>query len=63
MAKLFPGDLARVDSHMLTVDWLRDALAGKFPEGYARQMYLRTGGGGPHGAQGEGQDALHWWET
>ena len=26
------------------------ALAGKFKAGYARKMYLRTGGGGPHGA-------------
>ena len=62
MTKLFPADMARVDSHMFSIDWLRDALAGKFPEGHARHTYLRTGGGGPSGAQGEGQDALHWWE-
>jgi len=29
--------------------------------GYARKMYLRSGGGGPHGTQGEGQDSMHWW--
>ena len=28
----------------------------------AKKMYLRAGGGGPNGHQGEGQDALHWWE-
>jgi hypothetical protein len=43
------------------MDWIVDALAGKFKPGYARKMYLRTGGGGPHGKQGEDQDALHWW--
>ena len=44
------------------MDWIVDALAGKFKPGYARKMYLRTGGGGPHGTQGLDQDALHWWE-
>ena len=43
------------------MDWMVDALAGKFPKGYARKMFLRTGGG-PHGTQGLDQDALHWWE-
>jgi hypothetical protein len=44
------------------MDWLVEALAGKFKAGHDRNMYLRTGGGGPNGEQGAGQDALHWWE-
>ena len=44
-----------------TVSSVVDALAGKFKAGYARKMYLRTGGGGPSGKQGEGQDSMHWW--
>ncbi len=64
MARLFPGgDLARLETHAMSVDWLRDALAGKFASGYARKTFLRTGGGGPNGAQGDGQDSLHWWES
>ena len=43
------------------MDWLVEALAGKFGSGYDRKMFLRSGGGGPNGNQGEGQDALHWW--
>ncbi len=61
-AKLFGGDSTRLDCHMMCMDWLVEALAGKFGAGYDRKMYLRTGGGGPSGNQGEGQDALHWWE-
>ena len=41
------------------MDWIVDALAGKFKPAYARKMYLRTGGG-PHGAQGADQDSMHW---
>ena len=64
MARMFPGgDFARIDTHMMAFDWIVDALAGKFPAGHARQTYLRSGGGGPHGPQGEGQDSFHWWET
>ena len=47
---------------MMCMDWLVAALAGKFKPGYDRKTYLRTGGGGPSGTQGEGQDALHWWK-
>ena len=47
---------------MMCMDWLVEALAGKFGSGYDRKMFLRSGGGGPNGNQGEGQDALHWWE-
>ena len=61
-AKLFGGDSNRLDCHMMCMDWLVEALAGKFGAGYDRKMFLRTGGGGPNGDQGEGQDALHWWE-
>ena len=46
------------------VDKLGDA--GTLQEvkpGYARKMFLRAGGGGPQGKQGEGRDALHWWEN
>ena len=61
-AKLFGGDSNRLDCHMMCMDWLVEALAGKFKAGHDRNIYLRTGGGGPSGTQGEGQDALHWWE-
>jgi len=61
-AKLFGGDGNRLDCHMMCMDWLVEALAGKFGTGYERKTYLRTGGGGPSGEQGEDQDALHWWE-
>lgn len=61
-AKLFGGDGNRLDCHMMCMDWLVEALAGKFTPGHDRNTYLRAGGGGPNGTQGEGQDALHWWE-
>ena len=64
MARMFPGgDFNRIDTHMMAFDWIRDALAGKFGPGHARKTYLRAGGGGPSGAQGDGQDSLHWWEN
>jgi pimeloyl-ACP methyl ester carboxylesterase len=62
MARLFPGEFSRMDSHMMCMDWIVDALAGRFKPGYQRKMYLRTGGGGPDGRQGLDRDALHWWE-
>lgn len=62
MARMFPSDMGRLDNHMMCMDWLADALDGKFKPGHDRKMYLRTGGGGPDGDQGLGQDALHWWE-
>ena len=62
-ARLFPGESTRLDCHMMCMDWLVEALAGKFAAGHDRKMYLRSGGGGPNGAQGEDQDALHWWEV
>jgi hypothetical protein len=61
-ARLFGGDSSRYDCHMMCMDWLVDVLAGKIGEGHDRKMFLRTGGGGPNGTQGEGQDSLHWWE-
>ena len=61
-AKLFGGDDNRLDCHMMCMDWLVEALAGKFKPSHDRNTYLRTGGGGPNGTQGDGQDALHWWE-
>jgi pimeloyl-ACP methyl ester carboxylesterase len=61
-ARLFPGDQTRMDCHMMCMDWLVDALAGKYAAGHDRKMYLHANGGGPNGSQGEGQDALHWWE-
>ena len=61
-ARLFTGEPGRQDCHMMCMDWLADALAGKFQPGHNRTMYLRTGGG-PNGTQGEGQDAPHWWES
>ena len=61
-ARMFGEDQARHDQHMMCHDWLVDALNGKYGAGYERKTYLRTGGGGPNGSQGEGQDALHWWE-
>jgi pimeloyl-ACP methyl ester carboxylesterase len=61
-AKLFGGDGNRLDCHMMCMDWLVEALAGKIKPGHDRNTYLRSGGGGPSGTQGEGQNALHWWE-
>ena len=61
-ARLFGGEQARMDCHMMCMDWLVDALAGKYAKGHDRRMYLHANGGGPNGTQGEGQDALHWWE-
>ncbi len=61
-ARMFGDQQARHDHHMMCHDWLVDALGGKYGPGHDRKMYLRTGGGGPNGTQGEGQDALHWWE-
>ena len=60
--RMFDGDATRSDIHMMGMDWLRDALAGKFKAGYARKMYVRTGGGGPNGKQGENQDSRQWWK-
>lgn len=62
-ARLFGNDSSRYDCHMMATDWLVDALAGKFKPGHDRKMFLRTNGGGPNGKQGEGQDALHWWQS
>jgi pimeloyl-ACP methyl ester carboxylesterase len=62
MARMFPSEMTRLDNHMMCMDWLVDALAGKIRPGHDRKMYLRTGGGGPDGDQGLGEDALHWWE-
>jgi pimeloyl-ACP methyl ester carboxylesterase len=59
---LFPGTNENADSHNMGMDWLREALADKFKPGYARETFLRTDGGGPHGTQGLDQDARHWWE-
>ena len=61
-ATLFHGDSTRLDCHMMCMDWLCEALSGKYKEGYERNIYLRCGGGGPSGQQGEQQDALHWWK-
>ena len=58
---MFPAMGQRMDCHSMGMDWIVDALAGKFKPGYARKMYLRSGGGGPHGTQGEDQDSMHWW--
>jgi hypothetical protein len=44
------------------MDWLADAMDGKYKAGHDRQMYLRTNGGGPNGTQGANQDPAHWWE-
>ena len=61
-ARMFSADQERHDQHMMCHDWLADALNGKYSSGYERKIYLRTGGGGPNGGQGDGKDALHWWE-
>jgi hypothetical protein len=58
---VFPAQGQRMDCHSMGMDWIVDALAGKYKAGHARKMYLRTGGGGPNGKQGEDQDAMHWW--
>lgn len=58
---LFPGPGQRLDCHSMGMDWIVDALAGKYKAGHARKTFLRTGGGGPNGTQGEDQDAMHWW--
>lgn len=60
--RLFDGDSNRADIHMMGMDWLRDAIDGKFKAGYARKVYVRSAGGGPNGKQGEGQDSMHWWD-
>ena len=62
-ARLFEGGMSRNDTHLFALDWLRDAVAGKFQAGHARQLYLRATGGGPNGDAIEGKDALHWWEA
>ncbi len=61
-ARLFGEGQARHDQHMMCQDWLVDALNGKYSKNYARKTYLRTGGGGPSGNQGEDQHAMRWWE-
>ena len=61
-ARMFGADQERHDQHMMCHDWLADALNGKYSAGYERKVYLRTGGGGPSGGQGDGEDASHWWE-
>ena len=61
-ARMFGADQERHDQHMMCHDWLADALNGNYSAGYERKVYLRTGGGGPSGGQGDGEDALHWWE-
>lgn len=61
-AKMFPSEGNRMDCHMMCMDWLVEVLDGKIKAGHDRNIYLRSGGGGPNGTQGEGQDALHWWE-
>ena len=61
-ARMFGADQERHDQHMMCHDWLVDVLNGKYSAGYERKVYLRTGGGGPNGSQGDGKDALHWWE-
>ena len=58
---LFPPQGYRMDCHSMGMDWILDVFAGKIKAGHDRKMYLRTGGGGPNGSQGEGQDAMHWW--
>jgi alpha-beta hydrolase superfamily lysophospholipase len=62
-ARLFEGGMTRNDTHLFALDWLRDAVAGKFPAGHARQLYLRSNGGGPNGDVVSGKDAQHWWEA
>ncbi len=59
---LFPGPGQRLDCHSMGMDWLIEALDGKYGPGYERQTFVRSGGGGPNGNQGEGQDSMHWWE-
>jgi pimeloyl-ACP methyl ester carboxylesterase len=59
---LFGGTNEHQDCHSMGMDWLAEAMDGKYGPGYERSIFLRTGGGGPHGTQGLGQDALHWWE-
>jgi dienelactone hydrolase len=59
---IFPGQGQRLDCHSMGIDWMVDALAGKFKAGHARKMYVRSGGGGPNGEQGLDQDSMHWWE-
>ena len=62
MTRMFPAPGPRLDSHAMCMDWMVDALGGKYGPGHDRSIYLRTGGGGPNGTQGLGQDSLHWWE-
>lgn len=62
-ARFFEGGMERNDTHLFALDWLRDALAGKFPAGHARRLYLRARGGGPNGSDVVERDALHWWEA
>lgn len=62
-ARLFSSEMSRHDNHLFAFDWLRDALDGKFPAGHARQVYVPAAGGGPNGPDGQGKDALHWWEA
>ena len=62
MTRLFPGGGQNLDSHAMCMDWMVDALGGKFGSGHDRSIYLRSGGGGPNGEQGLGQDSMHWWE-
>jgi hypothetical protein len=59
---MFPGDMVRLDCQSMGMDWMVEAIGGKFEVGYNHSTFLRTGGGGPNGTQGIGQDPQHWWE-
>ncbi len=64
MATLFgSANIGQLDTHLLSLDWLWDAMAGKFGPGYARTAYIPAGGGGPHGKSVAGRTALRWWEN
>jgi len=60
---LFGGTNEHQDCHSMGMDWMVEAMNGKYGPGYDRNIFLRTGGGGPHGTQGLDQDAMHWWKS
>lgn len=63
MTTLFGAqNVAGMDIHMLALDWLRDALAGRFGPGHARTLYLQVGGAGPSSKGVSTRSARRWWE-
>ncbi|MFQ5879851.1 MAG: alpha/beta hydrolase family protein [Dehalococcoidia bacterium] len=63
MTTLFgAGNIGQMDIHMVALDWLRDAMAGRFGPGHTRRLYLQVGSGGPNAKDVSPRSARRWWE-